>query len=225
MNGSLYWLKFLARQRRDPHSQCGILNVFSLKPSEPFATRNLNEQAFAAVELAVLHPSTLDTNEAGVQLFAKQLEPYTRGLNLREVQIHLRTRASRFHWSTIQLRRSGNHQMEFNWLNNHLHIPPMSSYDMKVVRAQKFEHMYPYEIIRMLEGSPSTLNIPHPDMRQGRFQEYDFNSNGQFIPVLRAFGQNTCGVVVGIISNMTNKFPQGMQRVWIGSDSTKAMGR
>lgn len=170
-----------------------------------------------------IHPQ-LDTNEAELQLFAKQLEPYTRGLNLREVQIHLRTRASRFNWSTIQLRRSGNHQMEFKWLKNHLHIPPMSSYDMKVVRAQKFGHMYPYEIIRMLEGSPSTLNIPHPDMRQGRFQEYDFNSNRQFVPVLRPFGQNTCGVVVGIISNMTSKFPQGMQRVWIGSDSTKAMG-
>jgi len=170
-----------------------------------------------------IHPQ-LDTNEAELRLFAKQLEPYTRGLNLREVQIHMRTRASRFQWSTIQLRRSGNHQMEFNWLDNHLSIPPMSSYDMKVVRAQKFGHMYPYEIIQMLEGSAATLNTPHPDMRQGRFQEYDFNAHGQFIPVLRPFGQNTCGVVVGIISNMTSKFPQGMQRVWIGSDSTKAMG-
>ncbi len=170
-----------------------------------------------------IHPQ-LDTNEAELQLFAKQLEPYTRGLNLREVQLHLRTRASRFQWSTIQLRRSGNNQLEFNWLDNHLSIPPMSTYDMKAVRAQKFGHVYPYEIIRMLEGSPTALNIPHPDMRNGRFQEYDFNANGQFVPVLRPFGQNSCGVVVGIISNTTSKFPQGMQRIWIGSDSTKAMG-
>ncbi len=170
-----------------------------------------------------IHPQ-LDTNEAELQLFAKQLEPYTRGLNLREVQIHVRTRASRFQWSTIQLRRSGNNQLEFNWLKNNQHISPMSTYDMKVVRAQKFGHVYPYEIIRMLEGSTKTLNIPHPDMQQGRFQEYDFNAKGDFVPVLRPFGQNTCGVVVGVISNITKKFPQGMKRVWIGSDSTKAMG-
>ena len=170
-----------------------------------------------------IHPQ-LDTNEAELQLFAKQLEPYTRGLNLREVQIHVRTRASRFQWSTVQLRRSGNNQMEFNWLNNHLRISPMSHYDMKVVRAQKFGHVYPYDIIRMLEGSPTTLNIPHPDMQQGRFQEYDMNVAGQLTPVLRPFGQNDCGVVIGLINNITSKFPQGMQRVWIGSDSTKAMG-
>ena len=118
-------------------------------------------------------------------------EPYTRGLNLRKFKYISVPVATRFQWSTIQLRRSGNHQMEFHWLDNHLRIPPMSSYDMKVVRAQKFGHMYPYEIIRMLEGSASNLNIPHPDMRQGRFQEYDLKHKGHFIPVLRPSVRNS----------------------------------
>ena len=59
----------------------------------------------------------------------------------------------------------------------------------------------------MLEGSPGTINLPHHDMKQGRFQEYDFLPNGQFAPVLRSFGQNICGVVVGIINNATAKTP------------------
>ena len=170
-----------------------------------------------------IHPK-LDTTEDELTLFSKHLEPYTRGLNLREVQIHVRTKARRFEWSTIQLRRSGNHRLELNWVDSHSTIAPLTPYEMKVIRAQKFGHTYPYEIISMLEGSPGTINLPHHDMKQGRFQEYDFLPNGQFAPVLRSFGQNICGVVVGIINNATAKHPHGMQRVWIGSDSTKAMG-
>ena len=170
-----------------------------------------------------IHPK-LDTTEDELTLFSKHLEPYTRGLNLREVQIHVRTKARRFEWSTIQLRRSGNHRLELNWVDSHSTIAPLTPYEMKVIRAQKFGHTYPYEIISMLEGSPGTINIPHHDMKQGRVLEYDFLPNGQFAPVLRSFGQNICGVVVGIINNATAKHPHGMQRVWIGSDSTKAMG-
>ena len=170
-----------------------------------------------------IHP-LLQITERELQLVAKGLEPYTRDLQLRDVQLHLRSKQHKFKWKTLQLRRSGNHRMESKWITEHRKIQPINPYEMRVVRAEKSGHIYPYEIIRMLEGTKTDISLPHPDMKDGRFQEFDFNEKGEFIPVIRPFGQNTCSVVVGIISNCTRKYPQGLQRVWIGSDSTIAMG-
>jgi acetyl/propionyl-CoA carboxylase alpha subunit/acetyl-CoA carboxylase carboxyltransferase component len=172
-----------------------------------------------------IHP-ILNATEEELQHFAERLEPYTRGLNLREVQLRIRLKSNRYKFATMALRRPGNHRLETQWIDTSRQdkIPEMSAYDMRVVRAQKLGHIYPYEIIRLLEGSSNEEQLPHPDMKQGRFQEYDVDKNDRLVPVIRPFGLNECGVVIGMITNCTQKYPEGMTRVWIGSDSTKAMG-
>ena len=54
--------------------------------------------------------------------------------------------------------------------------------------------------------------------------KYDLNENQELVPVGRPIGNNTCGVVIGLITNVTTKYPEGMTRVWIGSDSTESYG-
>ena len=76
----------------------------------------------------------------------------------------------------------------------------------------------------MLIGRRVNENSIHPDMGKGSFIEYDLDENMKFIPISRERGLNMCGVVCGIISNQTPKHPQGMKRVWIASDATRAMG-
>ncbi len=107
-----------------------------------------------------------------------------------------------------------------------LPVHAMTPYEMKVVQARRLGCVYPYEIVRMIEGRIPGGVAPHPDMRSGRFAEYDLQAatDLHLVPVQRAYGQNTAGVVVGVIVHFTAKYPDGMERVWIASDPSLAMG-
>ena len=172
-----------------------------------------------------VHP-ILKASQEQLYRFSKRLEPYTRDLNLREVRVRLRLQRDRFRYSTLILRRSGNSRLTINWQHTPIPTPlsPVSTYEMRVIRAQKFGHVYPYEIISMLEGSSNSLTKIPAEMGRGRFQEYDLDESNQVIPIFRPFGNNICSVVIGLITNSTAQFPEGMTRVWIASDSTKSMG-
>ena len=172
-----------------------------------------------------IHP-ILKATERQLYRFAKRLEPYARDLNLREVRVRLRLQRDRFRYSTLILRRTGNSRLTIDWQHSPIPTPlnPISTYEMRVIRAQKFGHVYPYEIISMLEGSSNSLTKIPVEMGRGRFQEYDLDESNQAVPIFRPFGNNTSAVVIGLITNSTAQFPEGMTRVWIASDSTKAMG-
>ena len=171
----------------------------------------------------------LDISDGAISALANRLEPYTRDLGIREVVIRFRRKQELYEPPVpmeLVLYRSGTYRLVLNQNEpNTTPIRSLDAYDLRVLRAQKYGYLYPYEIIRMLEGE-SIRNRPllHKDMRGGSFTEYDFNERGEFIPVQRAYGHNTCGVVVGIISNKTRQHPDGMKRIWIGSDPTRSMG-
>ena len=172
-----------------------------------------------------IHP-ILKASQEQLYRFAKRLEPYTRDLNLREVRVRLRLQRDRFKYSTLILKRSGNSRLSIDW--EHSPIPPelapVSTYEMRVIRAQKSGHVYPYEIISMLEGSSNSVTKNPVEMGRGRFQEYDLDEQNNAVPIFRPFGNNPSSIVIGLITNSTPQFPEGMTRVWIASDSTKSMG-
>ena len=81
--------------------------------------------------------------------------------------------------------------------------------------------MYPYELVPVLSGGGGT------------FVEHDLDaSNGglapdradQLVPVDRPPGQNKAGVVIGVVSTPTERYPEGLTRVAVLGDPTKAMG-
>jgi acetyl/propionyl-CoA carboxylase alpha subunit/acetyl-CoA carboxylase carboxyltransferase component len=100
-------------------------------------------------------------------------------------------------------------------------VRPLSEYDQKVVRMRQRGLNYPYEIIRTLTPRGESVRSEIP---AGEFTEYDLNSVGQLVPVDRPYGRNTANVVVGLIRNMTPKYPQGMTRVILLGDPSKEMG-
>ena len=59
---------------------------------------------------------------------------------------------------------------------------------------------------------------------EGSFTEYDFDAAGNFVPVERAPGLNSAGVVAGLVSTPTVKYPEGITRVALFGDPTKALG-
>ncbi|MEP6979771.1 MAG: biotin carboxylase N-terminal domain-containing protein, partial [Nakamurella sp.] len=94
-------------------------------------------------------------------------------------------------------------------------IVPLDNYTQKVQRSAARGLVYPYEIVPLLTGP------------QGKWTEYDFSApgaGGTFGPVDRAKGLNKAGVIVGLVSTPTSRYPEGMTRVALFGDPTKALG-
>ena len=58
----------------------------------------------------------------------------------------------------------------------------------------------------------------------GTFVEHDLDDDGRLVPVERAEGTNRAGVVVGVVSSPSERHPEGMTRVAVLGDPTKALG-
>ena len=91
-------------------------------------------------------------------------------------------------------------------------LKPLDEYTQKVQRAGARGTAYPYEIVPLLTGA------------KGSFTEYDFDAAGVFGPVDRAPGKNSAGVVAGVITTPTVTYPEGITRVAMFGDPTKALG-
>ena len=91
-------------------------------------------------------------------------------------------------------------------------LRPLDEYAQKVQRSQARGLVYPYELIPTLTGS------------EGGFVEYDFDESGDLVPVDRPYGRNTAGLIVGVVSRPTPRYPEGMTRIALFGDPTKALG-
>lgn len=91
-------------------------------------------------------------------------------------------------------------------------LRPLDEYAQKVQRSQARGLVYPYELIPLLGGA------------DGTFVEYDFDPSGHFVSVDRPYGRNTAGLIVGLVTRRTPRYPQGMTRVAMFGDPTKALG-
>ena len=99
-------------------------------------------------------------------------------------------------------------------------IRPLSDYRQRVLRARRIGAPYPYELFTMVAPPPGSA----ADLPPGRFVEYDLDGTGALAPVHRPYGQNTANLVVGLVSNQTEKVPEGMARVAIAGDPTRGLG-
>ena len=71
---------------------------------------------------------------------------------------------------------------------------------------------YPYELAPLVAGP------------RGTFVEHDLDADGRLAPVDRPPGTNTAGIVVGLVTTPTPRYPEGMTRVALFGDPTKALG-
>ena len=91
-------------------------------------------------------------------------------------------------------------------------LRPLDGYAQKVQRSLARGLVYPYELIPLLTGG------------NGSFVEYDFDDSSMFGPVERPYGRNTAGLITGVVSRPTTRYPEGMTRVALFGDPTKALG-
>jgi acetyl-CoA carboxylase carboxyltransferase component len=91
-------------------------------------------------------------------------------------------------------------------------LKPLDEYDAKVLRARRRGLVYPYELAPMLSG-------PH-----GTLVEHDLDDTGTLVPVDRPPGVNKAGIIAAVVSTPTPLHPEGVQRVVLCGDPTKALG-
>ncbi|RRO14715.1 ATP-grasp domain-containing protein [Saccharopolyspora rhizosphaerae] len=91
-------------------------------------------------------------------------------------------------------------------------VQPLDSYRQKVLKAAKRGTAYPYELTDMLAGA------------RGSFVEHDLDESGALVPVDRPKGQNSAALVAGVVSTPTPLHPEGVERVVLLGDPTKALG-
>ncbi len=94
----------------------------------------------------------------------------------------------------------------------------LDAYTQKVLRARRRGTVYPYELVALLTRNPDPGGAP------GTFTEYDLDSSGTAVPVDRAPGGNTANLVLGVVSTPTRRYPEGMTRVVLLGDPTRALG-
>ncbi|MCP2329150.1 acetyl/propionyl-CoA carboxylase alpha subunit/acetyl-CoA carboxylase carboxyltransferase component [Hamadaea flava] len=91
-------------------------------------------------------------------------------------------------------------------------IQPLDDYRQKVLAARRRGTTYPYELTDMLAGT------------DGTFIEHDLDDTGALVPVDRPKGQNKAGLVAGVVRTPTERYPEGVTRVVLLGDPTKALG-
>jgi acetyl/propionyl-CoA carboxylase alpha subunit/acetyl-CoA carboxylase carboxyltransferase component len=91
-------------------------------------------------------------------------------------------------------------------------LKPLDDYAQKVVRARRRGTVYPYELQSMVAGPGGTV------------VEHDLDDGGRLVPVDRPAGLNKAGIVVGIITTPTELHPDGITRVILSGDPTRALG-
>jgi acetyl-CoA carboxylase carboxyltransferase component/pyruvate/2-oxoglutarate dehydrogenase complex dihydrolipoamide acyltransferase (E2) component len=159
---------------------------------------------------------TSDITRAELEMIARRVLPTTAGAGLDEILLIMRQRDRKtgdlvrialcvafdaVGGTTLTI---GNPPTE--------PLMPLDGYRQQVLRAAHRGNVYPYELTGLLAGP------------EGLFTEYDLHEGGELVAVSRPKGRNTAGIVAGVISTPTAKYPEGVARVVLLGDPTKSMG-
>lgn len=175
---------------------------------------------------------------ASIEGIAGRLAPATRNLGLEKVLVRLNL-LDRNHPGS----ESVPHEIEFLDTRDQIQIglrsphhdmlQPAREYERKILITRRNRQPYAYEIIKML--TQQQINVlgrgdenENPTLPLGRFEEYDLDANSDENTAIalsgRAYGENSSGIVFGVITTPTDKVPEGMRRVLVLSDASMDMG-
>ncbi|MBV9416704.1 MAG: hypothetical protein JO363_17105, partial [Solirubrobacterales bacterium] len=98
-------------------------------------------------------------------------------------------------------------------------LQPLDEGTRRISSARRRGMLHPAEILKLLAPADATAGRP-----AGEFIEHELTGDGRLEPVARPPATNPCGVVVGTVRNFTERYPEGMLRVILLGDPTRALG-
>ncbi len=164
-----------------------------------------------------------ELSDAEVAALIDRLAADTEGLGLQRVSVRVRVRTGtgKIKLKVLEISNPTGREVQYRFRKaGKKAIRPLRPYDQAVVRLRRRGLVHPHELVRMLTTGRGASRSGFPP---GSFLEYDMD-NGELKPVERGPGENTANVVVGVVSNTTPQYPEGMDRVIVLSDPTRGMG-
>ncbi|OUC97168.1 biotin carboxylase N-terminal domain-containing protein [Streptosporangium minutum] len=159
-------------------------------------------------------PSTeLSTDE--LNALVQRILPTTAGAGLEEVQCIARRRTAAGELTEVAVRITldpGHGARLHVGAPSAEPVQPLDDYRQKVLRAARRGNVYPYELTGLLAGP------------EGSFVEHDLDDHGALVPVDRPKGRNAAAIVAGVVTTPTERHPEGVTRVVLLGDPTKALG-
>ncbi|RSM74316.1 fused acetyl/propionyl-CoA carboxylase subunit alpha/methylmalonyl-CoA decarboxylase subunit alpha [Actinoplanes sp. ATCC 53533] len=182
-----------------------IRNIQAQRPqNKRFDTNRIMMYVWPSTEL------TADELNALVQ----RILPTSAGAGLEEVQFVARQRNAAGELTEVAVRIT----LDPGGARLHVDKPstepvqPLDDYRQKVLRAARRGTVYPYELTGLLAGPG------------GDFTEHDLDEHGVLVPVDRPRGRNSAALVAGVVTTRTERHPEGLTRVVLLGDPTKALG-
>jgi acetyl/propionyl-CoA carboxylase alpha subunit/acetyl-CoA carboxylase carboxyltransferase component len=100
-------------------------------------------------------------------------------------------------------------------------LQPLDEGAQRIVSARRRGTLHPAEIVKVLAPLRGHRGAAIPT---GEFIEHDLDADGELDPVDRPAATNRASVVVGLVRNRTERYPEGMLRVALLGDPTRALG-
>jgi acetyl-CoA carboxylase carboxyltransferase component len=157
-----------------------------------------------------------------------RLAPLTEGLGLEKVAVRGRMmdpQGAAFHDRVLEISNPGEAGMVLRIRPpKETPLKPLREYAQKIVELKRRGITYAYEIVRLLAPPEPQGEIP-----AGTFIEHDLDNRSdqggeRLLPVDRPLGQNTAGIVAGVVRSFTVRYPEGMERVILLGDASRGMG-
>ncbi len=151
----------------------------------------------------------------------RNLAPATIGLGLEEIQVN--TRTSNGDRNVFRLSNPSGLGVEVRVEPpSTAPIPLVSKYEQMVAKLRRRGLTHPYELARLL--TPDEWGAS-PELPRGQLEELDLDDETmQLAPVHRPPGENVSSILVGRIATFTDTHPEGMTRIALFSDPSRAMG-
>jgi acetyl/propionyl-CoA carboxylase alpha subunit/acetyl-CoA carboxylase carboxyltransferase component len=100
-------------------------------------------------------------------------------------------------------------------------LQPLDESAQRMVVARRRGTLHPAEIVKLLAPAPSEARADQPS---GDFVEHELDVDGRLVPADRPVAVNPTGIVVGLMRNYSERYPEGMLRVSLFGDPTRALG-
>jgi acetyl/propionyl-CoA carboxylase alpha subunit/acetyl-CoA carboxylase carboxyltransferase component len=158
-----------------------------------------------------------------VEDIINRLARETEGLGLERVQVRVRMRmpGDEIRARLIEISNPGGRQLRLRLRRPPTEpLQPLTAFDQTLVRLRQRGLHHPIDIVDALAPPlrEAGYGIPH-----GRFVEHELDGEG-LVAVDRPAGSNPSNVVVGTVTNITDRYPDGMERVVVLGDPTRGMG-
>jgi acetyl/propionyl-CoA carboxylase alpha subunit/acetyl-CoA carboxylase carboxyltransferase component len=98
-------------------------------------------------------------------------------------------------------------------------LRPLDEGAQRVISSRRRGTLHPAELVRLLAPVQTSAGQP-----AGKFLEHDLDDEDHLLPVERPPATNPTGIVAGTVRNFTERYPEGMLRVILLGDPTRALG-